>query len=1373
MRRTLRWLAGGIAALLAVVALAVALVDTGIGHRWVAERIAGVRTANGLRFAIGRIDGSLYGTARLTDVRVYDLDGLLLQAPTVDLDWRPWAWVRHRLVIRRLAVGQAVLFHAPHTRQTAKAGPILPDFDIAIDALRIDRLVLAKPVLGTERIGRIAGRADIRDGRALVQLAANVAGTDRLAVRVDAEPDRDRFDLDVRAAGVRGGVLARSLGLPRAVRVDIDGSGRWTRWRGRAVGRIGAARAIDLALAADAGRYTLRGEIATAGWTSAVVQRLTAPRVRVAGSATFADRRLDGTLSLRSPALALGAVGVVDLGTSAWRNVRVEARLLRPAAVIPTMSGSGVVLRAVLDGGFRTAAFDYRLRADRLGIDRTGMTGVRLVGSGRLGARVLTMPTRFAAAEVTGVGDVAGGILRNLQLDGPVRLTGTLLTADALRLRSDKLDGRIMVSLDLATGRYEAGLNGTLGRLYIKGLGVVDVRSNLRVVPGPGGKGTRIVGRGMAQVVRLDNGFLRGLTGGLPRIVAALERAPDGTIRFADLVLTSPLLTLRGSGYRRTDETFHIEASGRHARYGPVTAMRLDGKIDRPTLDLLFAAPNAAMGLAQVRLHLDPTPTGFAVHAQGNSRLGPFAGTGTILLNPPGIDDILSIDRLSVSGTVASGRLAMPPGGFEGTLTVAGGGLSGALRFHPVGTIQQVDVRLNAASAQIAGASVRRGHLDATLLLDPAGTAIDATASGQGLRHGRLSVARFADNARLRGGSGEIRAAIAGSRGRAFDVQTVIGVTPDRYAVAAQGTLDRRPLKLLEPALVSRDGDGWTLAPTKLAFAGGTGSVSGRFAPDALAIDASLTRMPLAILDIGFPRLGLGGTASGRIVYASRSGEAPTGRIDLTLRGLSRAGLVLASRPIDVGLAGVLSADRLGVRAVMAAGGQTIGRAQALLKPLGAGDFASRIAAAPLAAQLRYQGPADTLWRLTGVELFDLSGPVAIGADVSGRIDAPVIRGVLQANGARIESATTGTVLTNVVASGRFGGSQLQIDRFAADAGKGGRVTGGGTFDFATPRGIGMDIRLNANRAVMINRDDIGATVTGPLTFISGGSGGEIAGNVVLDRSRYRLGQASAATAVPRLNIREINLPDGGEEDEAPPSPWTLAIKAKAADKLIVSGLGLSSEWSADLSIAGEPGNPAITGQATLVRGDYEFAGRKFELRRGVIRFAGEVPANPSLDIEANADSTGLSASIKVTGTALKPEISFTSTPALPQDELLSRLLFGTSITKLSAPEALQLAAAVAALQDGGNGLNPINAVRRAAGLDRLRILPADPQTGQGTSIAAGKFVTRRLYAEIVTDGQGYSATRVEYQVTRWLSLLSSISTLGRQSANVRVSKDF
>mgnify|MGYP007008204938 FL=1 len=43
---------------------------------------------------------------------------------------------------------------------------------------------------------------------------------------------------------------------------------------------------------------------------------------------------------------------------------------------------------------------------------------------------------------------------------------------------------------------------------------------------------------------------------------------------------------------------------------------------------------------------------------------------------------------------------------------------------------------------------------------------------------------------------------------------------------------------------------------------------------------------------------------------------------------------------------------------------------------------------------------------------------------------------------------------------------------------------------------------------------------------------------------------------------------------------------------------------------------------------------------------------------------------------------------------------------------------------------------------------------------------------KLITDGKGYSATQLEFQITRWLSILSTISTLGRQSANVRISKD-
>jgi translocation and assembly module TamB len=374
---------------------------------------------------------------------------------------------------------------------------------------------------------------------------------------------------------------------------------------------------------------------------------------------------------------------------------------------------------------------------------------------------------------------------------------------------------------------------------------------------------------------------------------------------------------------------------------------------------------------------------------------------------------------------------------------------------------------------------------------------------------------------------------------------------------------------------------------------------------------------------------------------------------------------------------------------------------------------------------------------------------------------------------ARLESAVSGTVVEQLRATGRFDGSRLVVEGVQGVTPGGGTISGRGTFDLASARGFAMDLSLNASRATLLDRDDIGATVTGPLTIRSDGSGGVIAGNVVLDRSRFRLGQAEAAAAVPRIPVTEINRPADEEEVAGAPTPWRLDLKARAPNRLAVTGLGLDSEWRTDLVIKGTVDSPAITGRADLVRGGYEFAGRRFDLERGAIRFLGEAPPDPVLDIVAQANIQGLNATIRVSGTGLKPEIDFTSIPALPEDELLSRLLFGTSITNLSAPEALQLAAAVASLRDGGGGLNPINAIRRAAGLDRLRILPADVTTGQRTSIAAGKYIGRRTYVEVITDGQGYSATRAEFQITRWLSILSSISSLGRTSLNVRVSKDY
>ena len=115
-------------------------------------------------------------------------------------------------------------------------------------------------------------------------------------------------------------------------------------------------------------------------------------------------------------------------------------------------------------------------------------------------------------------------------------------------------------------------------------------------------------------MVRLDNAFFRSLAGGLPRITTNLERTTDGILHFTNLVLTAPQIRLTGNGYRRRDGTFHFEGERPPADLRPGDNSKLDGQIDKPTLDLVFASPNATLGLSNVRAHLDPTPQGFRLH---------------------------------------------------------------------------------------------------------------------------------------------------------------------------------------------------------------------------------------------------------------------------------------------------------------------------------------------------------------------------------------------------------------------------------------------------------------------------------------------------------------------------------------------------------------------------------------------------------------------------------------------------------------------------------------------------------------------------------------------------------------------------------------
>jgi len=101
-RRWGKWLGWALGLLLAPVLLAALFFATPIGKRFIADQIADVAPASGLRFTVGRIEGDIYGQAVLRRVVVSDPKGAFLTIPEVRIDWRPLNWLWSGLDIREI-----------------------------------------------------------------------------------------------------------------------------------------------------------------------------------------------------------------------------------------------------------------------------------------------------------------------------------------------------------------------------------------------------------------------------------------------------------------------------------------------------------------------------------------------------------------------------------------------------------------------------------------------------------------------------------------------------------------------------------------------------------------------------------------------------------------------------------------------------------------------------------------------------------------------------------------------------------------------------------------------------------------------------------------------------------------------------------------------------------------------------------------------------------------------------------------------------------------------------------------------------------------------------------------------------------------------
>ena len=348
----------------------------------------------------------------------------------------------------------------------------------------------ARRSAGSRAAGALRGKADVRSGRALVELAARIDnGGDRIALqaRRRARPQqvRPRRARD-RAGQWPGSGDGRHAAARSTCRSAATGS--WTRWRGRARARpVGPADRAACARRRQRAATGSQGKWAPAQFLTGKLQRLTAPVVDDPRrrDAQGPDPRRPADRSARR-SFARSRRGALDLADNRYRGMRLGIDLLKPPALFPNMTGKSVRMVWTLDGPFATADYSYRLTSphvqfDDTGFDRLARRGPRAARArGRCACRSGSRRGRSPASATS-----PGRCSPIRRIEGWLTITPKLVRGEDLKLTSAKWNGKLSLLIDLVTGRFEVLLSGAMQRYLIPGLGIVDVITDLKVVPGP------------------------------------------------------------------------------------------------------------------------------------------------------------------------------------------------------------------------------------------------------------------------------------------------------------------------------------------------------------------------------------------------------------------------------------------------------------------------------------------------------------------------------------------------------------------------------------------------------------------------------------------------------------------------------------------------------------------------------------------------------------------------------------------------------------------------------------------------------------------------------------------------------------------------
>lgn len=1138
-------------------------------------------------------------------------------------------------------------------------------------------------------------------------------------VDADGMPAAAGIDLSVPELAAFAELAGTDLAGAATITARLDGQGR------RLVLRMeGAPSAAGIALNDLALTLTAEADSALASLPE---------QVRFALEGELATPAVEGldTADLLGPRLALSAAGSVapETGEATVDRIAIDTTGIRAEGAVGFTGGNR------LTPTLTVSAADLGRFSDVAGLDLSG--GVELIVDGTVDLDPLDVSLTLAlTGSELGLGDPALGdpALGDLVGTSPALIGGIALGPD------DRLH---LVDLTLDAGALQAGGDASLDL----GSGAIDGRIDLAAP---------------------DLSVLSAIAGTDLAGAAAVAVALGGTLESPAASASWRIVRLAVAGTEVEETTGSVTAAGLPDT--PSGAIRAKASLRGEPVDLAVDYALAGGVLTLRALSLD--------------------GLGAEITGDVAVD----LETVLARGDLAIGAPDLAPIGSALDLPLAAGSLRGAVRVTDTDG-QGASISLDLTGLALDdGTEVERAYLEASLadVTGAVGGRLDLWTTNA--ESGGLALKAATLGADMRGGVADLTLNAEGDAG----VPVVLAVAATVPLDPAEGPITVRWLDadLGDVAVRQRGPMRVALQPAAridgIDLAVDDGRVSGHVGLDTVDLDIAIAirDLPAALARLADPTLELEGRIDGDIAVSGPIGN-PTADFALSTAGIRTLEPDLADLPPLVADLVLGLSDRKATARVAASIGDGATARFAADIDGSAGPAGSPPVfepSAPLDAQLDADMDLARVSAFLPLDLVALAGNARARVTAGGTAGSPELAGAVTVDQGDVDVPSAGLYLRDLTVRAEGEGRKLVIRRFDARAAGGGTLSVSGSLSADPDAGFPAEMTVTADR---FNASDMDlATVSVDADLKVSGALPEylLAGKVTVLPTEIRIPDTlpPSVSEIDVIEIRDgkvIETPEQRarrekEERQAEEAgaPLRLDVEIDIPGQVFVRGRGLDSEWSGNLVVTGPADDPRVDGEISVRRGVLDAVGNNFDFERGRIIFNEGPPDNPALDMRLVADLPDITAAIAVGGRANDPDISLESDPAMPEEEILSRILFGSSQAELTPIQALKLARSAAILSGSfGSGPGITSQIRETLGVDTIDVDTSTNDDGSvGASLSVGKYIAPGVFLKLQQGLSGASSRAVvEVEVTDNISVETDVGADSQSRVGVTYELDY